>query len=130
MTFISFYNTTSSYLIYRLNLLLNVLDLCVACFEYKGKRNLTSQVSGIAAMSSKSTDVKNRLTDALVSGIGTAKERHQSIYPLVQPSFGPLTPSILVQPSIHLSVYSTSICQSKCTLFIINPYAIPYVYTD
>ena len=75
MTFISFYNTTSSYLIYRLNLLLNVLDLCVACFEYKGKRNLTSQVSGIAAMSSKSTDVKNRLTDALVSGIGTAKER-------------------------------------------------------
>lgn len=59
----------------KLNLLLNVLDLCVACFEYKGKRNLTSQVSGIAAMSSKSTDVKNRLTDALVSGIGTAKER-------------------------------------------------------
>ena len=58
-----------------MNLLLNVLDLCVACFEYKGKRNLTSQVSGIAAMSSKSTDVKNRLTDALVSGIGTAKER-------------------------------------------------------
>ena len=51
--------------------------LRVTCFEYKEKVNFTNQVSGIAAMSFKSTDVKNRLTDALVAKERLARRRQQ-----------------------------------------------------
>jgi hypothetical protein len=61
----------------RLNLLLNVLDLCVACFEYKGKRNLTNQLSGAASANNKSTNIKDQLASAILTGVGTAKERLQ-----------------------------------------------------
>ena len=41
----------------------------------KGKRNLATYDSAITAISSKSTDVKNQFTDALVSEIDTAKKK-------------------------------------------------------
>ena len=63
--------------IYRLNLFLNVIDLCVACFEYKGKRNLFNQLTGLAAATSKSANIKDQLANAILSGVGTAKERLQ-----------------------------------------------------
>uniref|UniRef100_A0A1X7SYM2 C2 DOCK-type domain-containing protein n=1 Tax=Amphimedon queenslandica TaxID=400682 RepID=A0A1X7SYM2_AMPQE len=62
----------------RLNLFLNVLDLCVACFEYKGKRNLMNQLSGASVATSKnSNNMKDQLANAILSGVGTAKERLQ-----------------------------------------------------
>jgi len=79
---------------YRLNVLLNVLDLCVACFEYRvciltthtigqgvpafsvpqGKRNLSNQPSNIGSMP-KGSNVRMQLANAILRGEGTARER-------------------------------------------------------
>ena len=59
---------------HRLNLLLNVLDLCVTCFEYKGKPNLVNQLSGIAAVSNKASTVKDQIASDIL-GVGTAKKK-------------------------------------------------------
>jgi hypothetical protein len=79
----------------RLNLLINVLDLCVSCFEYKvgpfmgvysllhvlimslvqGKRNLASQTSTTSARNSKGSEMKDMMANAIMGGGGTARER-------------------------------------------------------
>ena len=52
---------------------MNVLDLCVACFEYKGKRNLSNQIAGaVTTMANKSS--KDQLAE-FIFGVGSAKER-------------------------------------------------------
>ena len=72
--------------------MLSVLELGVACFEYKvqyiinnflsspppppplqGKRNLSSTMSNVAAMSSKPGNMKDQLANAILQG--SAKER-------------------------------------------------------
>ena len=72
-----FYNFITLSLPLRLNLFLNVLDLCVACFEYKGKRNLMNQLSGASMVTTKNVNMKDQLAHAILSGVGTAKERLQ-----------------------------------------------------
>lgn len=59
----------------RMNVLLNVLDLAVACFEYRGKRNLATQLSGMSSQASKGSDAKQQLANAILGGEGTARER-------------------------------------------------------
>lgn len=54
--------------------MLNALDLCVACFEYKGKRNLANQAAAGMTTMANNKSSKDQLAD-VIFGVGSAKER-------------------------------------------------------
>ncbi|KAL5487361.1 hypothetical protein EMCRGX_G019952 [Ephydatia muelleri] len=81
-----FYQWLTVLSISRLTTLLNVLDLCVSCFEYKGKKTTGTTVNALGTAIAKGPgDIKAQIANAIL-GSGTARMRLQERRRATQPT--------------------------------------------